>query len=68
MPEPEAPVPQKSGFKTTEFWITLAVTIAALVPSLGLPEEHVAVKVAGLVVAVGAQLGYAALRTAAKKA
>lgn len=68
MPDPEAPAPQKPGFRTTEFWITLAVTVAALVPSLGLPEEHVAVKIAGLIVAVGAQLGYAALRTSAKKA
>lgn len=56
----------RPGIRTTEFWLTLFVTIASLVPSFGLPEAHPAVKIAGVVMAVAAQLGYTAFRTAAK--
>jgi len=60
---------QRSGIRTTEFWITLVVVIAGLLPTSGLfPEGHWAVKVCGLVVSVAAALGYTVARGSVKKA
>lgn len=57
----------KPGIKSTEFWIMLVVTIAGLVTA-ALPETHVAVKIAGLVVSVAGSLGYTVARGGVKKA
>jgi hypothetical protein len=60
---------ERSGIKTTEFWITAIVVLAGLLPSSGLlPENHWAVKVCGLVVSVAAALGYTMARAGVKKA
>ena len=60
---------ERSGIKTTEFWIALVVILAGLLPSSGLiPEGHWGVKVCGLVVAAAAALGYTAARAGVKSA
>ena len=47
------------GYKTTEFWLTvLAYAVALFVTGGFFPYTHVAVKVASLVAALLAQLGY----------
>lgn len=57
----------KPGYLTTEFFLTLVVTIAGCLPASGLlPVDHWAIKVAGLVVAVAAAMGYTVSRTAIK--
>jgi len=57
----------KSGYKTTEFWLTLlAILLGAFVASGLLPTEHVAIKVAGMVTTVLAALGYTLGRVSAK--
>ncbi len=59
---------ERSGLRTTEFWITLAVVIAGLLPSSGLlPEGHWAVKVCGLIVSAAAAMGYTVTRGGVKK-
>jgi hypothetical protein len=47
------------GYKTSEFWLTLAQTLAAAFLAAGLlPDTHVAVKVAAYIAAALASLGY----------
>lgn len=59
----------KPGFKTTEFWLMLIVTIAGLLPSAGIfKTDSVVLKVAGLVVSVISTLGYGFFRTSVKNA
>ena len=68
VPEPAA-APEKAGIKTTEFWICAILTLAGLLPASGIfPDTHVAVKVAGLIVSLGAALGYTVVRGSVKKA
>ena len=57
----------KPGIKTTEFWVNLIAIIAGIVMSV-LPETHVAVKIAGLVLAGIGSLGYTINRATVKKA
>lgn len=57
----------KPGYKTSEFWITAAVTAAGLV-TMALPENHWAARLAGAVISLGAQLGYTGWRSSVKKA
>lgn len=60
---------ERTGIKTTEFWVTAVVVLAGLLPSSGLiPEGHWGVKVCGLVVSVAAALGYTVARGSVKKA
>ena len=55
------------GYKTSEFWLTLAAQILAAFLAAGvLPEAHLAVKVAAFVAAALAQLGYTAGRAYVK--
>lgn len=57
------------GIKSTEFWLALIATLASLFLASGvLPDTHWAVKVAGLVVAALASLGYSNSRGTAKAA
>lgn len=63
------PSKNRPGWKTTEFWITLVLTAAGLVTASGaFGAESEVVRVAGLVLSLGASLGYKASRTAVKKA
>ncbi len=59
---------ERPGIRTTEFWVTLIIAVAGALPTFGLPDEHVAVKVAGFAVAVLATLGYTLSRTKVKQA
>lgn len=55
---------QKSGWRTSEFWLSLiAIALGAFVASGLLPSEHPAVKIAGLVVSVLGALGYTKYRS-----
>lgn len=55
----------KPGYQTTEFWISLVVTLASALVAV-LPTDNTVAKVAALVVAVAAQLGYVAGRVSVK--
>lgn len=55
--------PLKSGYQTTEFWMSLAAVILGAIQTSGLlGEEGTATKVIGAVVAGLAALGYSASR------
>ncbi len=58
----------KSGWKTTEFWLSLVAIAAGLVPTLGVQEGHWAVKVAAVVAFILAALGYTYARSKVKVA
>ena len=58
----------KPGYKTSEFWLTLGATLAGFVIASGaVPETGVWGKVAALVTAAFAALGYTVSRGLAKK-
>ena len=58
---------QKPGWKTSEFWLSLAaVLVGAFVASGVLPAEHLAMKIAGFVLMALASLGYSVGRGIAK--
>ena len=60
--------PVKPGWKTTEFWIMLIVTIAGLLPTAGLfPSDSQIVKVCGLIVSAATAIGWTYKRTDLKK-
>lgn len=62
------PVPPKAGYKTTEFWLSLAaVAIGAVTASGVIPADSVWERVIGLVVAGLAALGYTGSRLALKR-
>jgi len=56
----------KPGWKTTEFWVCAVVLTAALVVPLFAPEQHVVARVAELVVAIAACIGYTVARAKVK--
>lgn len=58
----------KPGYKSTEFWITVILTLAGLIMSAGFSEDSPVVKVAGMVLSLGAALGYTIVRGGVKKA
>ena len=54
---------QKPGWKTSEFWLSLAAAVlGAFVASGVLPSENLMMKIAGMALAALASLGYAASR------
>lgn len=58
----------KPGFKTTEFWISVAVTVVSLLVASGaFAEESGVGKVLALIAAALASAGYSAARAVAKK-
>lgn len=60
-------VRQKPGYKTTEFYLTLAaVAVGLFLASGALPDTHWAVKLAGFVGSALASMGYAYNRTQSK--
>lgn len=74
MPEPTStqpvvPAPVTPGYKTTEFWLSIAAMIVGSALASGVfPSESGAEKVLGLAATVLAQLGYTVSRTLVKKA
>lgn len=58
--------PIKPGWKTTEFWLHLLVTVCGLIMASGLPSSNKAVQIAGMVLAGLTSLGYGTQRTIAK--
>ncbi len=57
------------GYKTSEFWLALAaVLVGAVLTSGALPAEHWGLKLAGVIAAVLASLGYTAGRAFVKGA
>lgn len=59
---------QRPGYRTSEYWITVLVTVAGLVLASGaIVEGSVWFKIASLVVSLGATVGYTASRTGLKK-
>lgn len=57
----------KPGFKTTEFWLSLAAVVVGFVASSGVFEEgSTEAKIVGLVVTVLGALGYTAARALTK--
>ncbi len=56
------------GWKTTEFWLSLAAQAAGAVAAAGLPDDSPAVKVAGIVGMALTSLGYSTGRSAVKRA
>lgn len=59
----------KPGYKTTEFWLSLAaVAVGAVAASGVIPAESTWERVVGLVVSALAALGYTGARLAVKKA
>jgi hypothetical protein len=61
--------PMKPGYKTTEFWISLAAVIIGSVVASGIiPADSVWERIIGLAVSALAALGYTGARLAIKKA
>lgn len=61
--------PAKPGYKTTEFWLTLAaVAVGALLASGVVGDESMVAKIAGVAQATLAQLGYTWSRGSVKAA
>lgn len=59
----------KPGYKTTEFWLTLAAAMVGLfIASGAVGSDHIAMKIAGFAAAALASLGYSVSRGIAKKA
>jgi hypothetical protein len=65
MPAAKEPKP---GYKTTEFWMSLAAClVGALVASGVFPDESTGMKMAGMAMATLAALGYTTSRFMIKK-
>jgi hypothetical protein len=63
---PEVPA-VKPGYKTTEFWLSLAACVlGAFVTSGVLPDENVSMKIAGICLAGLTTLGYTISRFVVK--
>ena len=59
--------PVKSGYKTTEFWLTAGATVVGLVIASGMvPDTGMWPKIVALVVSAFAAMGYTVSRTAVK--
>jgi len=69
MPDTTTPTSEvKAGYKTSEFWLSLAAVIIGAVSSSGLlPAMSKESQIAGIITAVLASLGYTASRTIAKQ-
>ena len=62
-----AKAPPKPGYKTTEFYVSLAaMAVGAFLASGALPDSHPAVKIAGVVAMLLSAMGYQVQRTTAK--
>jgi len=64
----EKVVPVKPGWKTSEFWLTVAAMLVGLFVASGiLPTEHLAMKICGFALAALTSLGYTVSRAGVKK-
>ena len=55
------------GMKSSEFWITVVLTVIGALLSAGVfPDESVYAKIAGAVLAAGSSMGYSLSRGIAK--
>lgn len=55
--------PVKPGYKTTEFWLSVAAcALGAFAASGALPDENVVMKIVGLAVSALAAMGYTVSR------
>ena len=60
-------MPHKEGIKTTEFWLTLLVTIASLVIASGaIPTDNPYVQIGAAISAALSQAGYSFARANTK--
>lgn len=58
----------KPGYKTTEFWLSVsACALGAFAASGAFPDEHIAMKIAGMALAALAAMGYTTSRLFVKK-
>jgi len=58
----------KPGYKTTEFWLSVgACALGAFAASGVLPDDHIAMKVAGMALAALGAMGYTVSRLFVKK-
>lgn len=68
MSDTTTPAPVKPGYKTTEFWLSLAAILVGAVVSSGIvPETGPYAQVVGLITSVLGGLGYTVSRTMIKK-
>jgi hypothetical protein len=68
-PPPVEVITAKPGFKTSEFWLTLAVIVASYVQTTqALPTDSLITKIVGGAVTILGLLGYTAARTSVKNA
>lgn len=62
-----APAPAKPGYKSTEFWLTVAAVVVGLLTQSGvIPADSPASKLIAQAAAILALLGYQVVRTVAK--
>lgn len=60
-------IPVKPGFKTTEFWLSLIVTVATLAIASGtIPTDNPYVQIASAIAAALSQAGYSFSRASTK--
>jgi hypothetical protein len=63
-----SPAPITPGYKTTEFWLSLAAMVVGAALASGVfPSESGMEKILGLAATILAQLGYTVSRTLVKK-
>lgn len=69
MSETENNTPEvKPGYKTTEFWLTLAACVVGALAASGVfPDESLGMKITGLAMTTLAALGYTTSRFMVKK-
>lgn len=69
MPDDTTPAPAKPGYKTTEFWLSLAAsTIGALMMSDVIAEGSTVAKIVGGIATILSTLGYTVSRAKLKAA
>ncbi len=67
-PAPTTTPPLSSGWKTSEFLLSLFASIVGAVLASGLPTDNIVVRVAGVAASVLAAMGYTAGRSKLKAA
>lgn len=61
-------VEKKAGYKSTEFWMSMAAVVVGAIASTGLVEDNeFAAKIVGLITATLVALGYTGSRLTLKK-
>lgn len=68
MADNDTPAPVKPGYKTTEFWLSLAATILSALFASGALTNNTALAIAGMAATVLTALGYKVSRAMVKSA